>query len=196
MFLESVKWENPCHTKEVKKLLSKYTKMYGGSKPAGKAITKDILDDMLDACKADKLLDLRDRAMLLFAWGSGGRRRTEVSSADMKDLTNIPDGEFTYTIPKSKTDQEGKGFVVPVKGRVAKALNDWLNASGVTEGAIFRAVKKGGHVGRPLSDVDVYRVVKLRLKKAGYDEKQFGAHSLRSGFVTEAGKRQKPLWAT
>lgn len=192
VFLESAKWPNPCHTKEIKQLLFKLTKKYGSSKPAGKAITKDILDDMLDTCK-DKLLDKRDYALLLFAWGSGGRRRTEVSSAEMKDLTKTPENEFVYNIPHSKTDQEGKGYTVPVKGRVAKALNDWLIGAGIVEGAIFRAVKKGGKVGRQLSDTDVYRIVQNRLKKAGYDWTQFGAHSLRSGFVTEAGRRGKPL---
>lgn len=192
IFLEQAKWPNPCHNKEMKQLLNKLTKKYGSSKPAGKAITKDILDDMIDTC-ADKLLDFRDKALLLFAWGSGGRRRAEVSSADMKDLTKTPDGEFVYTIPHSKTDQEGKGYTVPVKGRVAKALNDWLTISGITEGPIFRTVKKGGNLRGALSDTDIYRIVKIRLKKAGYDETQFGAHSLRSGFVTEAGRRGKPL---
>lgn len=192
VFLDSVKWENSSHTKEIKNLFYKLTKKYGSSKPAGKAITKDILDDMIDTCK-DKLIDLRDKALLLFAWGSGGRRRAEVSSAAIQNLTQTPEGDFVYNIPQSKTDQEGKGYNVPIKGRVAKALNDWLCATGIREGAIFRSVKKGGQLGRELSDVDVYRIVKLRLKKAGYDETQFGAHSLRSGFVTEAGRRQKPL---
>ena len=114
VFVESSKLPNPCHTKEVKQLLFKLTKKYGSSRPAGKAITKDILDDMLDTCK-DKLLDIRDRALLLFAWGSGGRRRSEVASADMKDLVRTPENEFVYTIPRSKTDQEGKGNPVPVK---------------------------------------------------------------------------------
>lgn len=192
VFLESAKLPNPVHSKDVKLLLSKLTKKYGASRPSGKAITKDILDDMLDTCK-EKLIDIRDKSLLLFTWGSGGRRRSEVTSADIKNLTKTADGEFTYTIPKSKTDQEGKGFVVPVKGKVAKALNDWLGVSGITEGKIFRSVNKWGHIGRPLSDIDVNRIVKDRLKKAGYDKTQFNAHSLRSGFVTEAGKRQKPL---
>jgi integrase len=192
IFAESVKWPNPCNSTEVKSLLAKLTKKYGTSRPAGKAITKDILDDMLDTCK-DTLIDIRDRALLLFAWGSGGRRQSEVIVAQMKDLTKTPLDEFVYTIARSKTDQEAKGAVVPIKGRVAKALTDWLTASGITEGEIFRAVAKGGKLRGALSDMDLYRIVKVRLKKAGYDETQFGAHSLRSGFVTEAGRRGKPL---
>ena len=192
VFLELTKRPNPCHSKEIHIVLTKLTKKYGSSRPAGKAITKDILDNMLETC-GNKLIDMRDTAALLFAWGSGGRRRSEVVQADMKDLTETPSGEFIYKIPQSKTDQEGKGFHVPVKGRVARALKDWLAASGVKEGFIFRSIGKHGDVRSGLSPVDLNRIVKRRLKAAGYDETQFGAHSLRSGFVTEAGRKNKPI---
>lgn len=190
--LECFKLENNSQSKSIKQLLQKLTKKYGGSKPASKAITKDILDDMLDTC-GKKLIDIRDKALLLFAWGSGGRRRTEVTTADMKDLVKTPEGEFVYTIPRSKNDQEGEGYTVPVKGRAAQALQTWLTASGITEGPLFRSIAKGGKIRGALSDTDVYRIVKLRLKRANYDETQYGAHGLRSGFVTEAGRRGKPL---
>ena len=192
LFLDQVKWPNPTQEKDIKLLLSRLTKKYGGSKPTGKAITKYILDDMLDTCK-DSLIDIRDKALLLFAWGSGGRRRSEVAAANMKDLTRNPDGDFTYIIPSSKTDQEGKGSPVPLKGRVALALDEWLKAANITEGPIFRTVAKGGNLRGEIRGLDVYNTVRKRLKKAGYDETQFGAHSLRSGFVTEAGRRNKPL---
>jgi integrase len=187
-----VKWENHCHSKAIRHLLQKLTKKYGSSRPAGKAITKDILNDMLDTC-GDKLIDIRDKALLLFAWGSGGRRRAEVTTADMKDLIKTPEGDYTYKIPQSKTDQQGDGHTVPVKGRAARALHAWFTAAAITEGPLFRSVSMSGKVRGALSDVDIYRIVKLRLKKAGYDETHFGAHSLRSGFVTEAGRRGKPL---
>lgn len=192
VFLELAKLPNPCHAKELRLVLTKLTKKYGGSKANGKAITKDILDDMLEVCK-DKLIDLRDIAALLFAWGTGGRRRSEVAQAEMKNLTTTPSGEFVYNMPSSKTDQQGKGHHVPIKGRVAKALHDWLTASGVVDGNIFRSIGKGGEVRQGLSPADINRIVKRRLKQAGYDEKQFGAHSLRSGFVTEAGRKNKNI---
>jgi integrase len=192
IFLELAKRPNPCRSKDIKMLLSKLTKKYGTSKPSGKAITKDILDDMLDTC-TDKLIDIRDRALLLFAWASGGRRRSEVSTARLENLTRTNDNDFIYLIARSKTDQSGAGHHVPIKGRAAYALENWLTAANIKEGAIFRAVKKGGHVGKALSDEDIYRIVHARLKKAGYNAHDFCAHSLRSGFVTEAGRRGKPL---
>ncbi|MFA5306760.1 MAG: site-specific integrase [Candidatus Babeliales bacterium] len=194
VFLESVKWENPCRDPEISLLFQKLTKKYGSSKPAGKAITKDILLDMVETCnERNKLIDTRDKALLLFAWCSGGRRRSEVTAASVKDLCMTPECDFVYTLPESKTDQTGKGHPVPIKGRAALALNDWLTAANITEGAVFRAIDQGGTVGQALSPCDVNRIVRKRLKKAGYDETQFTAHSLRSGFVTQAGKQGKPL---
>ena len=74
VFLATAKWPNPTHHEEIGLLLQKLTKIYGSSKPAGKAITKDILDDMLDTCK-NSLIDTRDKAVLLFAWSSGGSQK-------------------------------------------------------------------------------------------------------------------------
>ena len=192
VFLDNAKWPNHCQNKEIKLLLHKLTKKYGTSKPDGKAITRDILDDMLDTC-GKKLIDIRDRALLLFAWGSGGRRRAEVTSAEYKNLLSSSDEDFIYTLPESKTDQVGKGQTVPIKGRAAQALQKWLYVSGIKEGCIFRSISKGGEIRDGLSPIDVHRIVRRRVKAAGYDEKSFGAHSLRSGFVTEGGRRGKPL---
>lgn len=46
VYLEMAKFPNHCHSKELGLLLNKLTKKYGSSKAAGKAITKDILDDV------------------------------------------------------------------------------------------------------------------------------------------------------
>lgn len=183
---------NPCHSKAISALCQKLTKKYGCSTSAGKAITKDILNEMLETCN-DKLIDIRDKALLLFAWGSGGRRRSEVVAADMKNLTKSSDGNFVYTITHSKTDQGGNGNTVPLRGRVAKELQNWLDASNITEGNIFRSVRKADRIGGTLNGKEVNRIVKRRLNRAGYDETKYGAHSLRSGFVTEAGRKNKPL---
>gem|GEM_PF-91984 len=193
VFCDLAGWPNPTHSKEITQLLQKLTKKYGSSKPAGKAITKNILDDILYECEGNNPIDIRDKAMFLFAWGSGGRRRSEVTTANMKDLVKTPENEFVYTIPQSKTDQEGKGHPVPVNGRAARALIEWLTVSGITEGPIFRSITRGGRIKGELLPKDIYRIIKRRLKKAGYDESQFGAHSLRSGFVTTCGRMNKPL---
>ena len=190
--LDHDKLDNPCRDKDVKLLLKRFTAMYGGKGKKKKAITKDILEDMLLTCKGH-LIDVRDKAVLLFAFSSGGRRRCEVINADMSNLTETSEGDYIYNLRESKTNKTGEDDYKPVKGRAAKALRNWLEASGVREGAIFRSVGKGGDIRGALSGNDVRRIVKKRAKLAGYDDDKFSAHSLRRGFVTEGAKQGKPI---
>ena len=53
-----------------------------------KAVTVDILAMLLEACTGERSVDLRDRALLLTALGSGGRRRSEVAALRVEDLTD------------------------------------------------------------------------------------------------------------
>lgn len=43
--------------------------------PRKEALTRDVLEMLLASCD-DSLRGLRDQALLLFAWASGGRRRS------------------------------------------------------------------------------------------------------------------------
>ncbi len=188
--------KNPCQDPAVRELLSRTRKAYAkrGALPQKKdALTKAPLQAILATCD-DSLRGKRDRALLLFAWASGGRRRSEVTGADMRFLKPIPEG-FVYNLAYSKTNQTGMDLPEnnkPLLGAAALALTDWLQASGIATGAIFRSVRKGGQLGDALSPAAVRAIVKERCTLAGI-EGEFSAHSLRSGFVTEAGRQQVPL---
>lgn len=188
---------NPCQDGAVRELMSRTRKAYArrGEQPAKKdALTRDLLEQLLQTCD-DSLRGRRDRALLLFAWSSGGRRRSEVAGADMRHLRAVGPQEFIYTLAHSKTNQSGRDAPEnhkPVTGRAAQALADWLRAAAIEDGPIFRRIRKGGHVGEPLSPAAVRDIVKQRCALAGV-EGDFSAHSLRSGFVTEAGRQNVPL---
>ena len=191
--------KNPCHDAKVRELLSRTRKAYAkrGALPQKKdALTKDPLQAILATCD-DSLRGQRDRALLLFAWTSGGRRRSEVAEADMQHLKPIPEG-YLYTLAYSKTNQSGLDQPEnskPVLGLAADALRAWLDLSGITEGRLFRRVLKGGHLGPALTAAAVRDIVKMRCVLAGVAG-DFSAHSLRSGFVTEAGRQNVPLAET
>lgn len=191
--------KNPCHDPKVRELLSRIRKAYArrGVLPNKKdALTKDPLKAILAVCD-DTLRGKRDRALLLFAWSSGGRRRSEISSADMRFLKRVTDG-FTYTLTHSKTNQAGiqrPENDKPLLGAAAAALSDWLMATGIVDGRIFRQVRKGGKLGMELSPASVRDIVKYRCALANI-EGDFSAHSIRSGFVTEAGRQNMPLAET
>ncbi|ADP20023.1 MULTISPECIES: site-specific integrase [Achromobacter] len=190
---------NPCRTRAVQIVMertrSAYTKR--GVRPARKdAITKQPLEELLATCD-DSLSGLRDRALLLFAWASGGRRRSEVVRASLENTRRVPEG-FLYTMGQSKTNQEGverSDQHKPIVGRAAQALEAWLTAANISSGPIFRRVRRGGVIGERLSEEAVRKIVKARAALAGL-EGDFSAHSLRSGFITEAGRQGVPLGET
>ena len=190
---ESQGIENTVRMPQIRSLLAaaRRGKAKQGLGPKKKrAATLDVLEAMLATC-GDDLRGTRDRALLLFAFASGGRRRSEVAEALVENLTVVPGG-YLYRISRCKTDQEGVGREVPVLGRAASALGAWLHAAGLSAGSIFRSVARDGQVGDSLSARGINRIVKSLARKAGLDPAVFGAHSLRSGFVTEAGRKGVP----
>lgn len=191
--------ENPCAQPRVRQLLSKVRRGYakrGALAEKKPALTREPLDALLQTCD-ESLAGLRDRALLLFAFASGGRRRSEVTAATMENTRQERDF-YVFTLTSSKTNQAGQERAEndkPIAGRAAKALADWLVASKITSGPIFRRVRRGGVVAEPLSPAAVRDIVKKRCALAGLAS-EFSAHSLRSGFVTEAGRQGVPLGET
>lgn len=188
---------NPCELPSVRTLLSRARRaaVKRGERPAKKtAITRAELELMLATCD-DSLEGLRDRALLCFGFASGGRRRSEIAAADLRDLRKVGKEGYIYRLEYSKTQQAGAKTDStpdkPILGRSADALSAWLEAAIIQEGAIFRRIWKG-RVGPALHAGSVASIVKRRARLAGL-EGDFGAHSLRSGFVTEAGKQGVPL---
>ena len=183
--------KNPCDDPKVRELLSRRGRPTPNeaSWPNKKdALTNDPLRAILATCD-DSLRGKRDRALLLFAWASGGRRRSEVASAD---LHSHPRGrrEYSYTLAYSKTNQSGADRPEnrkPIVGAAGSALTAWIQAAGI-RGRIFRRVLRGDHVGEALSPAAVRDIVLAR-SKAACLQGAFSAHSIRSGFVTEADQQ-------
>jgi len=188
---------NPCGDALVRELLAKTRRAYAkrGALPRKqRALSKEPFQAMLATCD-ESLRGRRDRALLLFAWATGGRRRSEVAAATFDNLRLVEPAVFLYTLTHSKTNQAGverPQDTKPLVGVAGEAMAAWLAASGITSGALFRRVRKGGHLGEALSAAAVRDIVKARCALAGI-EGAFSAHSLRSGFVTEAGRQNMTL---
>jgi integrase len=192
---------NPARDPAVQELLRRVRRAYAtrGVRPTRKtALTKDPLEAMLATC-TDGLIGVGDRALLLFCWASGGRRRSEVSAAVMENLVKVGDRLYLYHLGHSKTDQLGaehnSNAEKPVADQAADALAAWLEASNIITGPLFRRIRGAATVAEPLSAEAVALIVKRRAQLAGL-QGDFGAHSLRSGFVTEAGRQNIPLGDT
>jgi integrase len=200
---------NPCDDGRVRELMARMRRGYArrgaqqvNAKPA---LTREPLEALLETCDGS-LVGLRDRALLLFAFASGGRRRSEVTAATL-DNTRRQAAGWVYEMGVSKSNQAGRARAdshKPIVGRAAEALQAWLDAwqraaaaAGLPApcGALFRRIGKSGLPGAALSPQSVRLIVQARAQLAGLDP-AFSAHSLRSGFVTEAAAQNIPMAET
>lgn len=170
---------------------------------SAKAVTGDVLARLLETCGSDGLRDIRDRAILMVAFASGGRRRSEIAGLRKEQLTYEPPitTEDGTTLPslaihlgRTKTSGADHDEVVYLTGRPVEALNARLEAAGIDTGSIFRAIDRWGNVSkRTIDPQSVNDIVKQRVKLAGLEPGEFSAHGLRSGYLTEAANRGIPL---
>jgi len=153
-------------------------------------ITRDVLHQLLATCD-DSLHGVRDRALLLFAFSTGGRRRSEVRDAVVSRLERRGEAGFVYTLEATGTSQANSAdssLVKPVAGIAAAALSRWLELGHITSGPLFRSIDRFGRIGGKLSGQSVTQIVKKRARLASISD-DLSAHSLRSGFATEANSR-------
>lgn len=115
-----------------------------GTAPAKKKAARTKVIATLVAPLGGSLGEVRDRARLLIGF-AGALRRSELVALDVTDVTEDDDG-LVVTIRRSKGDQEAHGELrgLPYGSCPAtcpvRAWRAWLDASGITDGAAFRAV--------------------------------------------------------
>jgi len=109
-------------------------------------------------------------------------RRSETVSIRVEDITFAEDGSATLTILKSKTDQTGEGTVKYLSHTSVDYLKQWLEYSGITEGAVFRGLNRWGHVlPKALSGEGVTRSFKRVAQQSGINIEKISGHSTRVG---------------
>ena len=157
-----------------------------------RAADGDVLRDALRAIEGQSLRSHRDRALLAIGMG-GAFRRSELVAIAIGDVVERSDG-LEIHVRFSKTDQDGRGarVVIPDRKRIDPVglYRDWLAAAAISEGPVFRKLTPQGRLtAKAMSDHGVALVVKARVAAAGYDPALFSGHSLRAGFLTEAGRQ-------
>lgn len=168
-----------------------------------RSVTRDVLDKLAATCATDRLADTRDLAILLLAFASGGRRRSEVARLRVEQLSDEPGVPLDPLDPKSPTlpcvsiqlgrtktgdaDEAGRVFLV---GPPVEALREWLERADIRRGPIFRAIDRWEALDeRALTPQSINLIVKRRCKIAELDPKEFTAHGLRAGYLTEAARQ-------
>jgi integrase len=168
-----------------------------------RALTRDVLDRLLATCRSDRLADTRDLAILLLAFASGGRRRSEVARLRVEQISDEPSVPLEPLDPKSPTlpclaiqlgrtktgvaDEAGRVLLV---GPPVDALREWLERADIAKGPVFRAIDRwDGVEEKALTPQSINLIVKRRCALAGLEAKEFSAHGLRSGYLTEAARQ-------
>lgn len=170
---------------------------------SAKAVTGDVLAKLLATCATDSLRDLRDCAILMVAFASGGRRRSEIAGLRVEQLTSeqpieVEDGpplpSLAIHLGRTKTTSGGQDDTVYLTGRPVEALYAWMAAAKIDKGSVFRGIGRWGTVSkRALDPQSVNAILKQRAEMAGLDRGEFSAHGLRAGYLTEAANRGIPL---
>ncbi|MBY3178719.1 site-specific integrase [Rhizobium leguminosarum] len=170
---------------------------------SAKAVTGDVLAKLLATCATDSLRDLRDRAILMVAFASGGRRRSEIAALRREQLTveppipvenGAPLPSLAIHLGRTKTSSCEQDDIVYLTGRPVEALNAWMTAAKIESGSVFRGIGRWGTVSRrALDPQSVNAIIKQRAQIAGLEPGEFSAHGLRSGYLTEAANLGIPL---
>lgn len=188
-------WDSPTDDARYRTVLrsARNTQVHEGERVTKKtAATADPLHAMLATCD-DGLRGMRDRALLLVGWSSGGRRRAELAGICCEDLLKQANGDYALSLGLGKTERDGQVRHKPIRGQAALALQAWLQASAISSGPVFVRLQRGGTPGKTaLSGNHVALIVKRRAALAGLPG-DWAAHSLRSGFITEAGRQNMAI---
>jgi integrase len=161
-------------------------------------VTRDVLKALLDAT-GPGLRGLRDRAILLLGWGSGGRRRSEIVSFNVEDLDLAEynaRGVVWLRLLATKTTAKGKTPRLVLKGTAGRAVVAWLDATGLKSGPLFRKITAQETLSnRRLTADAVAQILRRLLRDAGLPDGFASPHGLRSGFLTQAALDGAPLQA-
>lgn len=163
-------------------------------------VLMDDLRKMVDSLP-DTLSGKRDRALLLIGF-TGALRRSELANIRREHLKLVKEG-FEILLPWSKTGM--REVTIPYGSNYStcpvRSLQSWMKEAVIEEGPIFRAINKHGHI---QSEALSGKAVVLIINRNGYIQKiiketgekkavdqnipmpDFGGHSLRAGFVTQA----------
>ena len=95
---------------------------------------------------------------------------------------------------RTKTGDADEAGRVLLVGPPVEALREWLERADISKGPIFRAIDRWEAIEeRALTPQSINLIVKRRCALAGLEAREFSAHGLRSGYLTEAAQRRALL---
>ena len=149
-------------------------------------LTWPMRNRLLEAA-GDRLIDLRNRALVAVAYDTL-LRRSEPVSLEVSDLLEDVGGSATLLVRSGKTDPDRRGAMLYLARDTVRLVRKWQESSGVAGGHMFRSVRKAGSVGGKLDPSQVPRIYKRMARRAGLFDAIVDAlagHSTRVGPVQD-----------
>ena len=177
---------NPLESAPVRFALQRMHRLRGRRQAQVQGLTWPMRNRLLEAV-GDRLIDVRNRALLAVAYDTL-LRRSELVSLEVSDLLVDIDGSATLLVRSGKTDPDRRGAMLYVARDTVKLVRKWLEAGGVGEGLLFRSVRKDGAVRGKLDPSQVPRIYKGMARRAGLPDDIVDAlagHSTRVGPVQD-----------
>lgn len=131
---------------------------------------------LIDACRGQRPLDVRDAALIEVGYGCG-LRASEVCGLKMMNLDF--DARLLRTLGKGDKER-----IVPFLGGAARSVRIYLDTARAAlnrKGLPFVFLTR---LGRQMSRVDFWRVIRRRGAAAGLDPSRLHPHILRHSFAT------------
>jgi site-specific recombinase XerD len=163
---------------EVKIAIRKINRKLGTRFKQAQPINSHILNKMLHVC-GDDLRGIRNRMVLLLAYTTL-RRRSELTSLRVEDLTQCGDGQDFILLRQSKTDQTREGVLLALDIETSLAIKNWVSLAGMSDGYLLRGIT-GKRLNQSMDPGQIGRVFKSIAIKAKLDPEQISGHSTRIG---------------
>jgi site-specific recombinase XerD len=175
-------FDDPTTHPDVKIEIRRMHRTLGRDSKQAVGINIKTLEEMLKS--TDKsIIGLRDRALILIAY-SGMCRRSELIALRLEDITYDNENAMKIKLRRSKTDQDGLGRWLHINNEAQKAIKDWLDASEIVSGKLFRGVRKGNQLSGGLNSSQINRIYKKLARRARISAdliKNISGHSMRVG---------------
>ncbi|GAB59178.1 phage integrase family protein [Rheinheimera nanhaiensis E407-8] len=196
---------DPTKSPMVRKVLKGIRELHPAREKQAKPLQLDTLAQIshsLDASEAlairvnDQPLLLRtcrDRALVLVGFWRGFRG-DELCRMEVEHISLATNEGMQIYLRRSKADRSNRGEIyrLPALARLCpvRALERYLEISGLSQGPVFRGISRWGHVSQTaLAAKSIIPLLRQIFSQAGLiDADHYSAHSLRRGFATWAGQ--------
>ena len=152
-------------------------------------LTWEQADQMAKAAaKGGGITGLRDAAIIA-AMSDGLLRISECAALDVADI----DPAGSLLVRYSKTDPTGQGTALPLRRSTVRRIAAWQEAAAIEGGALFRRIRRGGHVQAARLDRKAIPLILRRWARAVGIEGGVRGHSLRVGSAVSFAEKGASL---